>query len=206
MGKVTQGVAHVPFGQTSNHACKNQAPSHDGSSTISWSRGSLIVTKGGGQRWSTSSNSATGLMWTLPGSSCCACDSSGKLVWSQQQLVPAAATRSSAVPPKPRNAKAVVSAGGLPEPVVRCVAAAKERGVEVTPVIFEEAVPTAQAAADRLGVTTAQIINSLVFELKSSKTDRKPILVCAAGDRRIDTRKLAALLGVSKNKVEFVVG
>ena len=68
--------------------------------------------------------------------------------------------------------------------------------------VFPEAVPTAQAAAARLGVTTTQIVNSLIFEIKISKKEREGVLVCAPGDRRIDRAKLATALGVSKAKVK----
>jgi prolyl-tRNA editing enzyme YbaK/EbsC (Cys-tRNA(Pro) deacylase) len=52
-----------------------------------------------------------------------------------------------------------------------------------------------------LGCPVSAITNSLIFELKSGKA-RAPILVLAPGDRRIDTLKLAARLGVSKNKIK----
>jgi len=91
---------------------------------------------------------------------------------------------------------------GLPEPVNKCKAAAAAQGVLIEPVVFARAAPTATAAAAELGVTTAQIVNSLIFELKVSKTDRKGILVCAPGDRRVDRVKLAAQLNVSKNKIK----
>ena len=42
-----------------------------------------------------------------------------------------------------------------------------------------------------------------VFEIKGPKSEpRKPVLVCAPGDRRVDLGKLAAALGVSKSKIK----
>ncbi len=53
------------------------------------------------------------------------------------------------------------------------------------------AAPTAQAAADQLGVPVGAIANSLVFEV-----DGNPVLVLTSGAHRVDTAKVAALLGV----------
>lgn len=90
----------------------------------------------------------------------------------------------------------------FPEPVQRCVAGAREKGVEVEARIFDNELPTAKAAAHHLGINEAQITNSLIFEIKASKTSRMPILVCSSGDRRVDVKKLAGALGVSKNKIK----
>ncbi len=54
-----------------------------------------------------------------------------------------------------------------------------------------QAAPTAQAAADQLGVPVGAIANSLVFEV-----DGNPVLVLTSGAHRVDTAKVAALLGV----------
>ena len=89
----------------------------------------------------------------------------------------------------------------LPEPVQRCIAAASAKGVELTPRIFKTDQPTAAAAAKSLGVTPAQIVNSLVFEV-GSKASRQPVLVLAPGDRRVDPKRLAETLGVSKSKIK----
>ena len=61
--------------------------------------------------------------------------------------------------------------------------------------------------AAALGVSPGQITNSLVFELKPmGGGERRPVLVCSPGDRRVDPKKLAALLGVSKSKVKSASG
>ena len=91
----------------------------------------------------------------------------------------------------------------LPGPTKRFVEAATGiLGESVEAQVFEAEVPTAAAAADLLGCHTSQIVNSLIFEVKGPKSGpRKAVLVCAPGDRRVDMRKLAAALSVSKNKV-----
>ena len=57
--------------------------------------------------------------------------------------------------------------------------------------VLPDAVTTAAAAAAALGVEVGQIANSLVFE-----ADSEPLLVLTSGAHRVDTAKVAALLGV----------
>ncbi|TCK20443.1 YbaK/EbsC family protein [Pseudonocardia endophytica] len=57
--------------------------------------------------------------------------------------------------------------------------------------LLPDAVTTATAAADALGVQTGQIANSLVFD-----ADGEPLLVLTSGAHRVDTDKVAALLGI----------
>ncbi|HEY2205256.1 MAG TPA: YbaK/EbsC family protein [Pseudonocardia sp.] len=57
--------------------------------------------------------------------------------------------------------------------------------------VLPDAVSTARAAADALGVEVAQIANSLVFV-----ADGEPLLVLASGAHRVDTVALATRLGV----------
>src|ERR687885_1510772 len=60
-------------------------------------------------------------------------------------------------------------------------------------VILDEAVHTAPAAAQALGVEVGQIANSLIFD-----ADGAPLLVLTSGAHRVDTAKVAADLGVAK--------
>lgn len=55
---------------------------------------------------------------------------------------------------------------------------------------FDEATPTAQAAADALGIEVGAIANSLVFAL-----DGEPVLVLTSGAHRVDTEWLGNRLG-----------
>ena len=59
--------------------------------------------------------------------------------------------------------------------------------------LLPEAVHTAAAAAEALGVEVGQIANSLVFE-----ADGAPLLVLTSGAHRVDTPELAASLGVTR--------
>jgi len=63
---------------------------------------------------------------------------------------------------------------------------------------FEQSTATSQEAADAIGTTLGHIVKSLCFIV-----DKTPVLVLAAGDQRVDTRKLAALYGVSRKRVRI---
>ncbi|MBN9098432.1 MULTISPECIES: YbaK/EbsC family protein [unclassified Pseudonocardia] len=72
--------------------------------------------------------------------------------------------------------------------------------------VLPDAVATAAAAAAALGVEVGQIANSLVFEMISG-TDGSPLLVLTSGAHRVDTGKVAALVGATKVRrasAEFV--
>jgi len=56
--------------------------------------------------------------------------------------------------------------------------------------VLPDAVTTAAAAAAALGVEVGQIANSLVFD-----ADGAPLLVLTSGAHRVDTGKVAALIG-----------
>ena len=58
--------------------------------------------------------------------------------------------------------------------------------------VLPDAVTTAAAAAAALGVEVGQIANSLIFE-----ADGDPLLVLTSGAHRVDTAKVAALVGVT---------
>jgi prolyl-tRNA editing enzyme YbaK/EbsC (Cys-tRNA(Pro) deacylase) len=83
----------------------------------------------------------------------------------------------------------------LPEgtPVDRVVAALRAAAVDADVRRFDQSVPTAAAAAAALGCEVGAIANSLVFD-----ADGAPLLVLASGAHRVDTGKVAALLGVTR--------
>lgn len=74
--------------------------------------------------------------------------------------------------------------------VDRVLAALAEQGVAPEVVWFDDAVTTAQLAADALGVQVGQIANSLIFTL-----DGAPLLVLTSGAHRVDTTWLGEQLG-----------
>ena len=59
--------------------------------------------------------------------------------------------------------------------------------------ILEEAAPTAQAAAELVGVEVGAIANSLIF----ATAEDEPLLVLTSGAHRVDTAKVAALVGTA---------
>jgi prolyl-tRNA editing enzyme YbaK/EbsC (Cys-tRNA(Pro) deacylase) len=70
------------------------------------------------------------------------------------------------------------------------------------PVFLEVAARTAQEAADALGISVGQIAKSVVFR---RKTDDAAVLVVTSGDKRVDERKVAAIVGtVGRADADFV--
>ena len=59
--------------------------------------------------------------------------------------------------------------------------------------ILEEAAPTAQAAAELVGVEVGAIANSLIF----ATAEDEPLLVLTSGAHRVDTAKVAVLVGTA---------
>ena len=80
-----------------------------------------------------------------------------------------------------------------PPSVERVTQALAEAGAtgQVRP--LDDSARTAKEAAAALGVEVGQIASSLIF-----LADGDPVLVVASGGHRVDTAKVAALLGVSE--------
>lgn len=75
--------------------------------------------------------------------------------------------------------------------VQRLRAALADAGLPDTVVTLDDSARTADAAAGALGCCVGQIVKSLVFRDASDQ----PLLVLAAGDRRVDESSVAALHG-----------
>jgi len=77
------------------------------------------------------------------------------------------------------------------------------KGFEVAVATFPESTRTSAEAAAAIGCTVGQIAKSLVF--RAAESDR-PVLVIASGDNRVDTGKVAALLGekIARADADFV--
>ena len=84
--------------------------------------------------------------------------------------------------------------------VARVRAALAEAGATGDVVVLGEHARTAAAAAEQLGVTVAQIANSLVFAVPdpSAPGGRRPLLVLTSGAHRVDTAKVAGLVGAPR--------
>ena len=80
----------------------------------------------------------------------------------------------------------------LPEGVQRVARFLQEAEHPHTPHMLDGAARTAQEAADQLGIAVGQVAKSIIFQRKE---DGVPVLVVAAGDRRVDEKKVAALVG-----------
>ena len=77
--------------------------------------------------------------------------------------------------------------------VVRVVAAAKERGLEIATKRFPEGTKTAADAAAAIGVTVGQIVKSLVFGV-----DGEIVMALVSGSNQLDEKKLALAAGGEK--------
>jgi prolyl-tRNA editing enzyme YbaK/EbsC (Cys-tRNA(Pro) deacylase) len=77
--------------------------------------------------------------------------------------------------------------------VLRVTARLSELGARGAVRVLDDSARTAAQAAAQLGVEVAQIANSLVFS-----ADGEPLLVLASGGHRVDTAKVAALVGVTQ--------
>lgn len=89
------------------------------------------------------------------------------------------------------NRKAIVI-DDRPEGFRRVSAALVAPGHRPAPVWLDVAARTAQQAADALGVIVGQIAKSVVFRRLA---DDAAVIVVAAGDRRVDEQKVAAITG-----------
>jgi prolyl-tRNA editing enzyme YbaK/EbsC (Cys-tRNA(Pro) deacylase) len=80
--------------------------------------------------------------------------------------------------------------------------ALQERGHAHAPIFLTIAARTSQEAADALGILVGQVAKSVIFRRKS---DGVAVLVVASGDRRVDEKKVAAIVGpIGRADAEFV--
>jgi prolyl-tRNA editing enzyme YbaK/EbsC (Cys-tRNA(Pro) deacylase) len=90
----------------------------------------------------------------------------------------------------------------LPEGVQRVARALQDANHPHAPVMLDGAARTAQEAADGLGVQLGQIAKSVIFKRKE---DGVAVLVVASGDRRVDEKKVSALVGkIGRADADFV--
>ncbi len=90
----------------------------------------------------------------------------------------------------------------LPEGVQRVATALLEAVHPHAPIMLNAAARTAQEAADGLGVQLGQIAKSVIFKRKA---DAVAVLVVTSGDRRVDEKKVSALVGkVGRADAAFV--
>lgn len=83
-----------------------------------------------------------------------------------------------------------------PEPVERVAQVMRHAGVEARIEEFRAGTPTAEDAARAVGCETAQIVKSLVFDC-----DGRPVVVLVPGDRRADTKKVAAAMKAERARI-----
>ena len=90
----------------------------------------------------------------------------------------------------------------LPEGVQRVAAELQAKGHPHLPRMLDDAARTAQQAADALGISVGQIAKSIIFRRKA---DEMAVLVVTSGDKRVDEKKVEALVGkLGRANAEFV--
>lgn len=96
-----------------------------------------------------------------------------------------------------------MAGAALPASAQRVQDALDAAGVDARVIELSVAARTSAQAAEALGVAVGQIAKSLVFRARES---HRPVLVIAAGDRRVDEARVAALLGeaIERAAPEFV--
>jgi prolyl-tRNA editing enzyme YbaK/EbsC (Cys-tRNA(Pro) deacylase) len=76
------------------------------------------------------------------------------------------------------------------------------RGHPHAPIFLDVAARTSQEAADALNIQLGQIAKSVIFRRKS---DDVAVLVVTSGDRRVDEKKVAAIVGaIGRADADFV--
>ncbi|MDT8992936.1 YbaK/EbsC family protein [Curvibacter sp. APW13] len=80
----------------------------------------------------------------------------------------------------------------LPEGVRRVAAYLQSHDHPHGPRMLDDAARTAQQAADALGIDVGQIAKSIIFRRVQ---DDAAVLVITSGDKRVDEKKVAALVG-----------
>jgi len=89
-----------------------------------------------------------------------------------------------------------------PEGFQRVARALAERGHPHAPLWLEVSARTSQEAADALGVQVGQIAKSVIFRRKA---DEAAVLVVTSGDKRVDEKKVAAIVGaLGRADADFV--
>ncbi len=90
----------------------------------------------------------------------------------------------------------------LPDGVRRVAEILEAQGHAHAPRMLNDAARTAQEAADALGVSVGQIAKSIIFR---RKIDNAAVLVITSGDRRVDEKKVDAIVGkTGRADAEFV--
>ena len=79
----------------------------------------------------------------------------------------------------------------LPDGVQRVAKLLLENGHPHAPIMLDDAARTAQQAAEGLGIVVGQVAKSIIFRRKA---DDVAVLVVTSGDRRVDEKKVQALV------------
>lgn len=83
-------------------------------------------------------------------------------------------------------------------PIERVERALRDLGIAARIVTFDRSTATAEDAAAAVGCELGQIVKTLVF-----LADGRPTIALVAGDRQVDTTKLARIVGVGRKRLKM---
>ena len=90
----------------------------------------------------------------------------------------------------------------LPDTVQKVAAFLQQAGHTHSAQMLDGAARTAQEAAEQLGILVGQVAKSIIFKRRS---DGVAVLVVASGDKRVDEKKVAELVGkIGRADADFV--
>lgn len=90
----------------------------------------------------------------------------------------------------------------LPEGVQRVAAFLQQAAHPQTPQMLDGSARTAQEAAEQLNILVGQVAKSIIFK---RRVDGVAVLVVTSGDRRVDEKKVAAIVGpIGRADADFV--
>ncbi len=84
------------------------------------------------------------------------------------------------------------------KPEERVQAALEALGLPSRVITFDQSTATAEEAASAVGCELGQIVKTLFF-----LADGRPTVALVAGDRQVDTSKLAQIVGVGRKKLKM---
>ncbi|MDX1662294.1 MAG: YbaK/EbsC family protein [Candidatus Promineifilaceae bacterium] len=79
----------------------------------------------------------------------------------------------------------------------------REQQIEAEIIFLEEKTPTVETAAEAVGVAPRQIVKSLLFMLKEGEGALRPLLVVSNGPARVNYKRLADHLDLSRRRVRI---
>ncbi|RLQ89514.1 YbaK/EbsC family protein [Notoacmeibacter ruber] len=97
----------------------------------------------------------------------------------------------------------MTESASLPKPAQNVLTDATERGLDIKIIRTEKTARSAVEAAEAVEAEVGQIVKSLIFQ---GKKREQPIMLLVAGDKRVDEKAVASLIGekIRRPDADFV--